>query len=733
MKSRVLSNIAPLAFAAFLASQPLTAATPPSPEGPPPLARVEMVVDSSFGVRVEDPYRWMEEPGSPELKDWLRVQAASTRRKLDAIPERPAFLRRTLELTADVARPYAFQRRGASLFYERLDPARPLPRLFVRSGKGRERLLVDPATLQNDDKGAGIDIYTASPDGAFVAFNLASGGSEISRIHIMDTASGARRPDVIEHVWSEFAANWAPDGAGFFYTQMAPEVFQDSTLDPVQGMRVRFHKLGSPPADDPVWLGPGVSSAMPIDPREFPVIELPPGSSWAIATASGARSSLRIAVARIDEMDGKGTRWQRVADYDDDVQGYVFADSCLYLLSSKDASNRRILRLPLFHPVLGSATVAVPESRLVLTEVVAARDGLYVTALDRGAHVLYRLSYDGKWEEVPLPVAGTIMAPLATLDQDGVFFSLMGWAFPHTYYHWDPVSHQLTDLKLCRRPKVDTSSIRVERAEVPSFDGTLVPLWILYKEGLKLDGRNPAILSAYGSYGMTTTPSFGLLRMAWLERGGVWTYAGVRGGGDNGQAWYLAGKGPNKPNGIRDFIACAEYLERKGYTGPAHLGVNGGSMGGVLVGPAIVQRPDLFRAAVLSAAILNPVRYLHGGNGANQSDELGSPETGDGLRSLLAMDATQSVRENGKYPAVMLSLGLNDNRVPLWHSGKFGARLLAAGSPVFIRTDPELGHAGSTTRKQGDEWTADYYSFLWSHLSGGSGRPEKGEGNTTVP
>jgi len=257
-------------------------------------------------------------------------------------------------------------------------------------------------------------------------------------------------------------------------------------------------------------------------------------------------------------------------------------------------------------------------------------------------------------------------------------FSLTGWTRPTRYYWYRPDERRVVDAGLGTHSPVDFSGFVAERVEVKSFDGTMVPLTILHASSFKKDKSHPTLMTGYGGYATSIRPSFSATRMAWFEHGGVLAYAHTRGGGEKGEAWHEAGRGPNKGNAVGDFIACAEYLVAKGYTSPSRLAVSGNSGGGILVGGAVVRRPDLFAAAVISNGVLNTVRYLQGTNGANQIPEMGSPDDEAGYRALVAMDPTLAIRAGTHYPAILVPIGLNDHRVSNWHSGKLVARLLAS-------------------------------------------------------
>lgn len=694
-----------------------------APARMPSPAPVRMVRDTLHGIPLEDPYRWMEQPGNEEFAAWMQEHGRYARARFAAVPGRDELVQRMRELTLSSSAVARVTRAGEALFFFRSDSGAALPRLTTRDADGGERVLFDPsaAVRANPGQHVSIESFTPSPDGRLVAFSLAQGGGEISRVHVLETATGAMRPDVIERIWGEFAVSWLPDGSGFFYTQMAPEGFADPSVDKMLGMRVRLHRLGTAAEDDSVVLGPGVNPAMPMDPDEFPWIEVPRGSEWMLAYAGGARAELRLCVAPLADLYGAETPWRHVAEYEDLLEGAAVHGAHLYLLSSKDAPNGRILRTPLADPDLPSAATVVPEREdRVISEVVGARDAVYLREMVRGIDRVLRLpGGGGAPQEVPLPLPEPAVSLAASPDQDGILFSAQGWTQPNAWYAFDPAAAAVRELGLRSTSPADFSEVEVQSVDVESFDGALVPLTIVHLRGAALDGSHPAVMMGYGAYGYSTRPSFNPASLAWLERGGVFAVCHARGGGEKGRAWYLGGQGRNKGNGVRDFIACAEYLGAKGYTRPSRLGALGGSMAGILVGRAITERPDTFGAAVIQAGQLNPVRFLEGANGANQLAELGDPATAEGYRALVAMDPYHHVRAGVSYPAVLLVVGLNDNRVSGWNSGKFAARLLAAtpgGNPVLIRIDDDAGHGVGSTREQAAAQQADMFAFLFWRL-----------------
>jgi prolyl oligopeptidase len=685
--------------------------------GGPPSARTVDARDEFAGRTWADPYRWMEGPANAEFISWLEAQGQYAAQELARLPGRQELLVRVRELglgTSIISSPV---RVADKLFYSATPAGAQVARLMVRDPDGTTRVLIDPATLVAGGH-ASVDNFNPSPDGRFVAYNLNPGGSEITSIHVLPTDGGAELPDTLERVWGEFAATWLPDGSGFFYTQMAEPV---AGVDPMFNKRARLHRLGTPVAKDPAVLGHGIGNTMTFEPQEFTVaIRVPLGSSWMIARGGGARPEQRIAVARLSELDSSGagnTPWKIVAGYEDAVRGGSIHGDRLYLLSHKGAPHRRILSVPLERPHLAEARVEVDESEDASIEDFAfSRDALYLHELVGGhARVRRRPWRASALTTVELPYAGSIDNLSGDPRKDGVVLDLSGWTQPTEILAYDPGSKQLSATGLGTTTPADPRQFLAEELEIASKDGARVPLSVLQKKDLGRDGSHPTIVFGYGGYGVPLTPWFSPSLMAWLERGGVFAVCHVRGGGEKGEAWHEAGVRNHKQNGVDDFIACGEHLVRQGYTSPARLAAQGASMGGVLIGRALTERPELFAAALIGVGILNPLRIVHAENGANQLAELGSPDTDTGLRGLIEMDPYLHVAPGVAYPAVLFTVGLHDARVSPWMTGKMAARLQASsssGRPVLVRVDADAGHGIGSTRDQVYAERADQWSFL---------------------
>jgi prolyl oligopeptidase len=692
-------------------------------------------VEEHFGVSVADPYRWMEGSGNAETAAWLRAQGEATTAALAAVPGRDVFLARLRALSASGTRTKGVRLAGDRTFYYRRGADAEVYEVVVRERDGRERVLLDPVELGRDGRHASIDRISPSPDGALLAYNVSWGDSEVCEVHVIEVASGAHRPDVIPRVWGEFGQAWLPDGSAFLYTQMAAPA---AGVDPLLNMHGKLHVLGQPAERDVAILGGDAAPAMPFRPEEFPALHIPTGKPWVMAMALGARNEMRLAVARLADLDraGPGTPWTMVAEYDDGVAGAAIGGDRLYLLTARDAPNRKVVSVPLGAPDLARARTEIAEpANASLVGMAAARDALYVRQLTGGLGRVVRHPWTSRrTAPVALPFDGWVSAIEAEPSRDGIVLAIQGWTRPLVHYRHDPARGTTRPAGIESTSTADFSSIVVETSEVESAGGARVPLTVLRRKDLVLDGTHPTILWGYGAYGMSVTPTFEPGRLAWLERGGVLAYAHVRGGSEKGNQWKLDGVRANKMNGVRDFIACAEHLIGAGYTRSDKLAASGGSAGGILVGRALTERPELFAAAHIAVGMVNPLRLLAANNGANQKAELGDPSTEAGFRWILAVDPYQHVRQDVAYPATLFTVGLNDSRVEPWMTAKMAARMQAATSgvrPILVRVDSESGHGIGSTREQGLRRDADVWSFFLAQ-TGEAGFVPRGERQPTL-
>ena len=702
-----------LGYLCFVASIAVAA------QAPPP-ARTVDVVDHIHGLTLPDPYRWMEGESSAEYHQWLKQQGVYARQRLDAAPQLAMWRDRLVKASSATVLNRLQRPMGGRLFFLRLEGGQEGV-LMVRDPDGRERVLLAPGQLNDATGSASITEYTASPNGKRIAVNVDRGGSEITQVQLLDADSGALLPDVVEPVWGEMSVSWLPDGSAFAYTQMAP-VDERPGGDGLQNMRVRLHRIGTKTTDDPTLLKVGLNPHAVFETQEFPFIDATAESDWVLAIFAGARAELRVCVVPRGDAFTASAPWNCFIGYEDGVQGWVVRDSTLYLLSVKGAPNGRVLAVDLSKAPLrlGDARVVLPSSPdAVVTGLTSASDALHVRRMTGGLDSILRIEYGtDKAEKIATPFEGAAYLLSTDPRAAGLVFTLQGWTQPRVAYRFKPGPAPITDLHLGVTTPGDYKDITSREVEAVSADGTRVPLSIISRKDFATDGHSLAILDGYGGYGTSLQPYFDALTLEWVKAGHVYAVAHVRGGGELGDAWRLGGRAERKYKGVEDFHACAKRLVEMKFTTPARLTASGASAGGLLIGGAITSAPELYGAAVIRAGMLNPVRLLAGANGANQIAEVGDPRTPEGLKAIAAMDPYQHVRDGVHYPAVLLVVGLNDQRVPPWESGKFGARLQAVsrgGRPVWFRTDSDTGHFGTSLSESAAE-EADVYTFIESQL-----------------
>ena len=613
------STIPPLGSAlAALAS--LALATSSLAQSRPPAAPVRDVVDTYFGVSVHDPYRYMEDLKNPEVATWVKAQADYTRKTLDRIPGRAALLKQIADLgDAAPARVSGVQFNNGAYYYLKRLSSQNIPRLYVRVGlNGKERLLVDPEAIETK-AGAhyAIDYFAPSSDNRYLAYGISPGGSEESVLHVIEVATGKETGDVIDR--TQFGPPSWDDANRLIYNRLQKLASDAPKSDKYLKSRAYVHVLGTDPEKDRAILGPGVSADFVTDPLAVPFVSTAPGSPYVIGiVGNGNQREFNLYVARGAAIADGVPVWQRVAGLDDQVTDAALIGSTLYLMTHKGAPHFKVVRLDLANPDLASATVVVPASDAVITGIAAASDALYVRRMTGGVSDLVRVEHSRGAKPVAVKLAfdGDIDALAADPRLPGVVFDMGAWTRFGGYYAYDPKAAKVVDTRLQPQGPYDNPTDLVSlEVKVKSHDGAMVPLSIVHKKGMKLDGSNPTILYGYGAYGISQTPFYRPQYLAWFERGGVFAVAHVRGGGENGEEWYKGGYQETKPNTWRDAIACAEWLIAQRYTSPEKLAIEGGSQGGIYVGRSITERPDLFGAAIDEVPVSDAIRSSFETNG----------------------------------------------------------------------------------------------------------------------
>jgi prolyl oligopeptidase len=684
-----------------------------------PKTPVREVTEDYFGTKVTDPYRWLENTSDPEVVSWMKSQNDYTREQLAQIPGRDKLLDRIKSLDNAGAVVASLQVWGGHYFYLKTEPGSDNRKLYVRDTVAApERLLVDPEKLTAaDGKHFSIDYFQPSLDGKYVAYGLSPGGSEDSVLHILVTATGEALPDVIDR--AQFGQpTWLPGNKSFFFTRTQKLSASDPPTAKYQKLRVFVHALGNDPEKDPQVFGYDFSPNVKVTEDDFPVLIYSPAAPKAMVglVIHGVKNEKDVYVAHFNANPTAKTSWTKVADDSEEITGLDFHGDDLFLLSHKGASRFKVFRTSLSKPDLAKATLVVPPGEAVVINIAAAADGLYIQDLDGGIGKLRRLSYgSGKVESMKLPFDGAIQSLVTNPTEPGAWLELVGWTKPPLWYSLDSKSGNLEDTHIVPPSPVDFSDIVSEEVKAKSADGTMVPLSIVHRRDIKMDGSSPAWLEGYGAYGITYDPSFRPTWLAFLEHGGLFAVAHVRGGGEYGEDWHNGGRKLTKQHTIDDFIACAQYLIENKYTSTARLAGEGTSAGGVTIGGAVTQRPDLFAAALIRVGDSDSLRSELMASGPANIPEFGTVKEPDGFKGLYAMDAYQHVKPDTAYPAVLLTTGANDPRVAPWQAAKMTARLQAAtnsNKPVLLRVDYDAGHGLGSTKSQRDVELADEVSFL---------------------
>jgi prolyl oligopeptidase len=682
--------------------------SPPAP--PAPVARLDPVTDTYFGEQVVDRYRWMENDKDPAWLPYLKAQNDHTRAILDALPNREAMLKRIQQLSGDLAVPGRVQRAGGRLFFQQRPAGANNFKLFVVEN-GSTRVLIDPTSLDTATSHMSLDWWLASDDGKKLVYGLSKDGSEDSVLQIMEVKTGTILPERIPNTENAGPA-WLPDGSGFFYTQLTGKV---DTPERYLDARARFHRLGTDPMLDPILMERGKDPTVAFEKIQLPTISTEEGSDRALLSLSDVRSEFRLLVAPLADVLAGKAKWQPVVDFADEVTDVRIDGGTLYLLANRDHPRGRLVKTSATQPNFATATEVVPESEVVLQGMERAKDGFYLRAMDGGVSRLKRLDPSGKLSDIPLPFDGTLSVLAADRATPGAIVGLSGWLTPTGIWAVDAMG-KLSDTGLIAKPAIDTSAYTTERRFALAKDGTKIPYSLIYKKGLKRDGNNPVFMSAYGSYGLSAyTPAFAGRSLALIDQGFIVGYANVRGGGEFGRQWHRDGQLENKPNTWRDLIAVCEDMITNKYTTSARLTIGGRSAGGITVGRAITERPDLFAAAISGVGWHNPLRYVAEQNGYGEEPEWGAISDPAGYRALKTIDSYQAVADHTRYPAVLLTTGVTDPRVAPFHPAKMTARLQAAtasGKPILLRVDYDAGHGIGSTRAQQDREALDTFAFL---------------------
>ncbi len=667
--------------------------------------------------KVAEDYRWLESLDDPAVKDWVTLQNTATRRTLDALPSRSAIRDELRQLigSAPVTRS-AFRSAGGKLFALKRQPPKNQPMLVVLDGPDAldsERVVVDP-NLRNEKGTTAIDWFVPSHDGRLVAVSLSDNGSEKGTLRIFDTATGDERPDVVPRVQNPTAggsAAWNADGSGVWYTRY-PAPMERPVGDAGFYQQVYFHQLGTRSTFDTMVLGADLPRI-----AEIKLDASDDGRSVLASVRNGDGGEVAFWLLGSDD------QWRRLADFRDGYRSVVFGrDGKLYAVASKGSPRGRVVAMKLDGATLAKATTVVAQSDAVIEEVVPTATRLYVEVLLGGPSEIRAYTLAGK----PLPAPAVEALSTATigarLDGDAILYGNQSFVTPFAWYRLDPKKDDGRPVKtaLSAQPEnLALDEIAVTRIMARSKDGTEVPISVVARKDVKLDGSNPTLLTAYGGYGVSMRPRYSRRTVFWLRHGGVFAQANLRGGGEFGEDWHLAGNLTKKQNVFDDFAAAAQTLIARGYTNPKKLAIEGGSNGGLLMGAALVQHPELYGAVVSHVGIYDMLRVELTPNGAFNVTEFGTVKDPAQFDALYAYSPLHHVEDGKAYPPLLMTTGINDGRVDPWQSLKMAARMQAAnprGAPVLLRVAGDAGHGQGMSLSSSIELDADTFAFIFDRL-----------------
>jgi prolyl oligopeptidase len=682
-----------------------------------PTTKTVDVSDIYFGRTYNDPYRWLEDLKDTNVIAWFKAQGELTDRLLAKIPGRDALVQEWLAL--DKLKPASYSSitsEHGRFFYKKTLGGENVGKLYFREGwNGTEKLLFDPATYKAGVTTT-INSYVPSWDGKYVAIGFSSGGAEYSEIRVLDIRHGKLLPESIYPSWGA-VLGWMKDNKSFFYD--AGKVTDIKSPDIELNRKTRIHKLGTESTLDRDIFSDESNPELGINAKDWPEASIDESyPDYIIGDVQTVQPEMRLFYAPASELKNKKIKWNVLCKLSDNlVRGYAFHGDYVYAITHTDAPKYKVVRTRVQHPDWEHAETVIPEAADSVQYMVKSKHYLFVVYSDG---VVGRLAkYDlaaGKIQEIKLPASGTVGVSCPDRKTDRCLVYITSWTSPLTIYDFDAAKD--TFAKSIFNTDVSYpgfENLVSQEVEAPGHDGAMIPLSIIYQKGITLDGSNSCILEGYGAYGFSETPYFSILHSV-AKRSVVLAIAHVRGGSEKGEAWYKAGFKTTKPNTWKDFISCAEYLVKKGYTSPQKLAGTGTSAGGILISRAITERPDLFAAAVCNVGCANAMRMEFTPNGPGNTPEFGTVKDPVECAALFEMDGVQHVQKGVKYPAVLGVCGWNDPRVAPWEPAKFVAALQAATTsekPVLLKVNYDDGHFTEEKIVTFKNFASQFAFLLW--------------------
>jgi prolyl oligopeptidase len=676
-----------------------------------PVTRKVDHVDTHHGTQVPDPYRWLEDDTSAETAKWVEAQNRVTFAYLDRIPFR-AGVKRRLEQLYNYPKYTAPKRKGDYFFFSKNDGLQNQSVLYVQKGlNGTPEVLLDPNTWSEDGT-VRLTAFEPSQDGTYAAYGVSKSGSDWQEYKVLEVATKKPLADTLEWIKVSSPA-WRGDG--FYYSRYPAPATGRELSSANENHQVYYHRIGTPQSQDELVFEDAKN------PQRFHMVKTTEDERFAILTVSDRGTGKKGNAIHVRDLTGQDAAFSPVigtiGDDTFDVVGNVGGELLVY--TNRKAPNWRVVRIDPANAAETRWRTVVGEQAEPLDGVSTAGGKLFTTYLKDVATRAEVRSLDGAVEnEIALPNLGTATGFGGERQDSSVFYTFTSFTSPPAIHRYDIAAKKSTTFRTAEVPGFDGERFETKRVFFPSKDGTKVPMFVVHRKGLRLDGSNPALMYGYGGFNITTAPSFNALRLALLEQGFVYASVNMRGGGEYGERWHEAGTKLKKQNVFDDFIAAAEWLIANKYTTPAKLAIQGGSNGGLLVGAVMNQRPDLFRVAIPQVGVMDMLRFHKFTIGWNWIADYGSSDNPAEFKALFAYSPLHNIRAGTLYPATLVTTADHDDRVVPAHSFKYAATLQEKASrerPVLIRIETRSGHGASSTAKQ-IATTADIYAFILHNL-----------------
>lgn len=675
--------------------------------GAPPATRVQVVTDTIHGVAISDPYRWLEDGASPEVKNWTEKQFEYFQSYVDNYPGRDSIRSELTRMLAAGGIGEVFSRGDLYFSMKRL-AGQNQPVMYLRHGlSGTPKVLIDPNRFSSDGTRA-MDWYYGNNDGSLVAYGVSASGTENSTLYIMNTTDKSVMTDSIPDTRGASVA-WLPDNSGFYYTRY-PIAGTVPEGDEQYFRKIYFHKLGTEWKEDPLFFEDKT------DKTAWPGVSISPDGRWLFISNSKGWTKTELYLKDLSKPESP---LQPIVTDRDCLYEVIPLNDRFFVKTNDGGAKFRILVGKYDRPLINDWQVLIPESEATLAEYLVVDNQLVLHSLKNAFSHISIYDFNGKLvKELALPTLGSAESFAGEWNGYDLFFYFSSYTYPPAILHYDMKSGQMTEFD---RMKLDVSFSNLETKQVwyKSKDGTPISMFIVAPKGTKLDGKNPVDLDGYGGFDASVTPVFSRKTAVWLLHGGIYVQPNLRGGGEYGEEWHRAGMLEKKQNVFDDFIAAAEYLIKEKYTDPEHLAIYGGSNGGLLIGAMVTQRPDLFAAAVCDVPLLDMIRYDKFQIAKLWIPEYGSSDSASQFPYILKYSPYQNVKPGTKYPAILFKAGDSDNRVDPMHARKMTALIQAStgsGKPIFLRVDTKSGHGqGKPVNKVAEE-IVDEYSFVFKAL-----------------